>query len=111
MTTTWLQAEFANVAVKRGGLVLFRPGDAIVVIRRCRELDLRILGVDGFLDRPTGIQPSMENSIDFSTARNTYLLEDSWRHAERFIRDRELTPFLFEVIIESPPTAPPTTTT
>ena len=105
MMTAQLQTEFADVAVTRGGLVLFRPGDAIAVIRRCRDLRLRILGLDGFMDRLTGIQPVMEDSIDFSIAENSDLLNDSWRNAELFIRERESRPFLFEVIIESHPRA------
>jgi DNA-binding transcriptional MerR regulator len=84
-----IDAEFNNRVLLRGGLRLYRPADAIDLIRRCRDAGVRVLGIDAFLDRPSGLQPSMENSIDFSSERQIELLENNWQHAERFVRERE----------------------
>lgn len=98
-----LDAEFRDRAVIRSGLRLFRPDDAIDVIRRCRDAGIRVLGVDAFLDLPGGVvQPALEHSVDFSSVRHRSLFADSWRHAEDFVRERLATPFLFEVIMEGP---------
>jgi hypothetical protein len=95
-----IDSEFNDKVLLRWGLRLFRPADAIALIRRCRDAEVRVLGIDAFLDLPDGVQPLMEHSIDFSSERNIELLENSWRHAERFVRERETTPFLFEVVLD-----------
>ena len=99
-----LQSELSRVLYEEDpGLRLFRPDDAIDVIRRCRDLGIRVLGVDAFLDPPGEVvQPALEHSVDFSSVRHRSLLADSWRHAEDFVRERLARPFLFEVITEGP---------
>lgn len=98
-----LDAEFHDRAVIRPGLRLFRPDDAIDVIRRCHDVGIRVLGIDAFVDLPGEVvQPVLDHSIDFSSVRHRSLLPDSWRHAEAFVRERRATPFLFEVIVEGP---------
>ncbi len=99
-----IEAEFRDRAVERGGLLLFRPRDAIDMIRRSRNARIKVLGVDAFRDLPGGVvQPMMEESIDLSTPQNRNLLLDSWRHAEDFVHARRETPFLFEIVLEKPP--------
>lgn len=102
-----IDREFSDRVLLRGGVRLFRPADAIDLIERCRQVGVRVLGIDAFLDRPDGIQPSMEHSIDFSSEHHAELLKDSWQHAERFVREREATPFLFEVVMDRPYLASP----
>jgi hypothetical protein len=89
-----LDAEFRDRAVLRSGLRLFRPDDAIDVIRRCRDAGIRVPG--------EVVQPALDHSIDFSSVRHRSLLLDSWRNAEAFVRERRATPFLFEVVVEGP---------
>lgn len=63
-----LDAEFRDRAVMRSGLRLFRPDDAIDVIRRCRDAGIRVLGIDAFVDLPGEVvQPALDHSIDFSS--------------------------------------------
>jgi hypothetical protein len=97
-----IDLEFRERALSRGGLQLFRPADAIDLIRRCRDAGVRVLGIDAFLELHDMVQPSMEHSIDFTTEEHVALVENSWYHGERFIRARVETPLLFEVVIERP---------
>jgi hypothetical protein len=101
-TMSDLYAEFDDRAVLRGGLRLFRPADAIDLIRKCREAGVRVLGLDAFRVFPNAIQPDMEHSIDYSSPPYTRLLQNSWQHAERFVRDREATAFFVEVVLDVP---------
>jgi hypothetical protein len=95
-----IEVEFNDRAIVRGRLQLFRPADAIDLIHRCNTAGVRVLGIDAFLVGPDWIQPSMEHSIDFSSEHQAELLKNSWQHAERFVREREATPFLFEVVMD-----------
>jgi hypothetical protein len=97
-----IEAAFNDRAVVRGRLQLFRSADAIELIRTCHDAGVRVLGIDAFLVGPDWIQPSMDHSIDFSTEHHAELLKNSWQHAERFMREREATPFLFEVVMDRP---------
>lgn len=95
------EAEFRSKAVIRGGLLLFRPADAIDVIRRCREQKVRVLGLDGFRVTATSTQPLMEHSVDFSADTRAQSDEENWQLAEDFLRQRgESSDILFEVTIE-----------
>jgi hypothetical protein len=58
------------------GLVIMQPNDkwfvmskknSIEFIEACKNAGIEILGIDGFYLREKGIQPSMANSIDFSS--------------------------------------------
>jgi hypothetical protein len=95
-----IDAEFNDRVLLRGGLRLYLAADAVNLISRCRDAGVRVLGVDAFLDRLDGLRPSLENSIDFSSQRHIELLENSWEHAERLVREREASPFLFEVVMD-----------
>ena len=102
MTTPFnVDAAFDDRAVCRGGLRLFQPVDAIDLIRAYRNVGITILGLDAFFARSNDqVQPSQEDSIDFTSERFISLLPDSWHHAERFIRSREASPLLFEVVVD-----------
>lgn len=61
-----LEKQFADRAVNRHGLKLFRPADAAAFVARCAENGIEVLGMDGFRLDGDSIQPLMEHSVDFS---------------------------------------------
>jgi len=54
--------------IQRGGVTLFKKIDALGFIETCATKNLKVLGIDAFLLLGEAIQPSMENSIDFTTS-------------------------------------------
>lgn len=96
-----IELEFADRAITRGSVRLYRPLDAVDLIRRYRDADLPVLGVDAFTLEGDAVRPSMANGIDYSADLNRHLLENSWDHAERFVREYESTPLLFEISVEA----------
>ncbi len=98
---TRVQDEFRTVGVTRGGLLMLRPADAIQMVRRCRELDIEVLGIDGFFLTATTTQPTMENSIDLSGSRKPTSNAEGWETAEAFIAQRSTSDLFFEIVILS----------
>ena len=95
-----IEAEFRSKAIIRGGLLLFRPADAVDLIRKCSEEKLGILGLDGFLITGNSTQPLMEHSVDFSSKSRTISSQGYWQAAEEFLCQKQSSGLLFEVVIE-----------
>lgn len=57
---------FLNNAINRGGIYLYSKENALKFVEECKRQDLAILGIDSFYLTDSTIQPSMDNSIDFS---------------------------------------------
>nr|WP_295876244.1 hypothetical protein [uncultured Chitinophaga sp.] len=58
---------FIEKAVERGGIFLYSRGIALEFVKTCRSENIQLLGIDGFLLDGNRIQPSMADSIDFSS--------------------------------------------
>lgn len=98
-----LELEFKDRVILHRQLVLFRANDAIDFVRRCRELNRSILGIDGFRVSNEFIQPFMEYSVDYSsiawqTAHDGS--EDIWQEAENFIMKHSELGLVFEVVYD-----------
>lgn len=88
---------FKEKFVQRGGVTLLSKTDAVQFIRECSKENIKILGIDGFLMFEDKIQPSLENSIDFTTS---YAKKDNiYEQALNFI-DRIDAKYYFEVVHE-----------
>lgn len=72
--------------------MLLPKEDAIQFVSECEKRNIRILGVDSFRVFGDKIQPSLEDSIDFSMTNET----TEYRKAQSFIRSRS-DGFLFEI--------------
>ncbi|MGO4294326.1 hypothetical protein [Chitinophaga sp. RAB17] len=57
---------FIESTLERGGIHLYSKENAIAFVLACREEKIRLLGIDGFWLTANSIQPSMEDSVDFS---------------------------------------------
>ena len=93
-----------EITFLQDGLVKQQPGGWFVMsktvalnfIEACRKEGIRILGVDGFYLHHIGIEPSMVNSIDF-TSGSYFPESDIYTDTISFINDREADIY-FEVI-------------
>ena len=92
-----IEKVFINKAIVRGGIHLFYTEDALKLIKKCREANIKILGIDSFIVSETTTQPLAEYSIDFSTQNSS---TENWREAEKFILDKQTKGFLFEIVHE-----------
>lgn len=57
---------FLSKSINRGGIYLYSKEDALRFVEECRKQDMPVLGIDSFYITDDTIQPSMDNSIDFS---------------------------------------------
>lgn len=95
---TSVEEEFRELGVLRGNLLMLRPADAIVFIRRCRERGVKVLGVDGFHLTDETTQPDRGESIDLSGCSRRG--GDSWNQAEGFLNERIERDLFFEVVTD-----------
>jgi hypothetical protein len=87
-------SEFASSAMFRGGVALFPVRTAIEIVKRCKALNIRVFGLDGFFLTETTTEPSLENSIDLSKMEaNCHEL------ALEFLFERSNSGMYFEVVI------------
>ena len=93
-----LEQEFCSKGVLRGGILLLKATDALEMVRRCRELGVEVLGIDGFRITDQTTQPLMEESIDLSKPGGAH---DGWTLAEAFLGRRADTDIFFEVVIRA----------
>ncbi len=77
-----VEKEFFNKGYVRYGMFIFSKEVALEVITRCKELNIRILGIDTFLLIGRGIQPFQEYSPDYSYVDRHM---DIWKKAQDFI--------------------------
>jgi len=90
-----IEAEFSNVSVIHLDMHMYYPKDALLLINRCRELNKKVLGIDAFIVDGEKIQPSLENSIDFSIKKSD---NGFWDEAEWFIKKYMNREFVFEIV-------------
>jgi hypothetical protein len=57
---------FKNKVINRNGIFLYSKEHSIEFVKKSKELNVKLLGIDGFYLTEITIQPSMRDSIDFS---------------------------------------------
>ena len=87
--------EFAHLGVVRGNLSMFRVNEALFLVNKCRERNIRILGIDAFIVNPNTIQPVMEDSPDWSDVEP---IEKTWELAETFFKKHHNSDLYFEIV-------------
>lgn len=96
-----VELKFKNkIAIDRGKYFLFLKKDALDFVQECRNEKIRILGIDGFykIDEET-IQPSMENSVDFSSDYYVMKTSNIYSEAIGFLQTKDENLF-FEIVCE-----------
>ena len=76
---------FLSKAINRAGIFLYSKRDALEFVEECRKQGVPVLGIDGFFLTGSTTQPSMDNSIDFSTKS---LGEATFDKAVQFLKQR-----------------------
>jgi hypothetical protein len=88
---------FVDKALIRGGVYLFSKYNALKLIDECRKAKISILGIDGFFITETSTQPSLENSLDFTSSTYKGNRDNVFDEARKFIEDRK-NDLYFEVV-------------
>ncbi|NLR82479.1 hypothetical protein [Chitinophaga eiseniae] len=87
---------FAERALERGGLYLYSRNDAMECILACQAEKIHLLGIDGFRLTADTIQPSMNDSVDFSSS---FFEGDIYEYALASLEKRPEELF-FEIVFE-----------
>jgi len=83
-----IEKKYENVAVVRGGVFLLDKVNAMAFIADCEIEAVAILGIDGFYLTEESTQPSMEDSIDFSSSNLLSMEVNKFDYAIRFVKSR-----------------------
>ncbi|MBB1287394.1 hypothetical protein HRH25_23665 [Flavisolibacter sp. BT320] len=92
-----IEKQFKERAIIRGETLLFSKDNALSFVEACKKNGIGILGIDSFFLFDDSIQPSMENSIDFSSLNYVIKSQDIYSEAKNFLSERNETMF-FEII-------------
>lgn len=93
---TKIEDEFREVGVIRGMTLMLKPSDAVAFVRRCREQQVKVLGLDAFHLTDATTQPDMGESVDLSLPE--FRSQDCWALAEEFLSQRLESGLYFEVV-------------
>jgi len=95
--------QFASRFLRHGGVLLLSQADAIDMVHACIAENIRVLGIDGFWIRGDMIQPSLENSVDFSSPElQASYLDPAFRDPIQFLKTRD-NRMMFEVVCDDLP--------
>ncbi len=88
--------SFADVAIEHNQMALYHPQDAIRVIKKCKELNRRIYGIDSFVLNGPCIQPLLEFSTDYGNGYSDKVYTEAIEHIQKY-SDKGL---VFEIVYE-----------
>ncbi len=96
--TTASERKFADRGIKVGSVFLMQPDVAIEFVEFCKQAEISVCGVEGFLRIGEGIQPQQSESCDYDPSS-----EDAHSLTTSFLRERLGSEFWFEVVTDEPP--------
>jgi hypothetical protein len=98
---------YESATLKTKSCVLYSPDVAINFIRELKVNNMWLLGIDGFFIHELNenheksiLQPSMEDSIDFTTENGMKLNDNPYDYAIKFITDRLSKKLYYEIVSE-----------
>jgi hypothetical protein len=91
-----VEVLFSGRALNRGGVLLFSKKDTLDFIKQCKNCEINILGIDGFFISEVATQPSLEDSIDYSTTFSNACI---YENALKFVEERDDNLY-FEIVCE-----------
>lgn len=92
-----VEKQFKEKAIVRGSIMLFTKENALSFVKACKESGIQILGIDAFHLLEENIQPSLDNSVDFSSSEYSLSAEDIYSEAINFLRGKSDNLF-FEIV-------------
>lgn len=87
---------FKEKAITRYGITLYSKEDTLDYILKCKDFGIIILGIDAFIISDIATEPSLENSIDYST---TIISGNIYEKAIEFVSKRN-EDLYFEIVCE-----------
>ncbi len=99
ITMNKVEMQFADKALRRGGMLLFRKMDALNFVQACKKQGVDILGIDSFIITDTTTQPSLEHSVDFSDGRFKPLVSISDEATSFLLKQDDH--FYFEIVCQA----------
>ena len=90
-----IDLKFKDRIIMHSGIKLLTKFDAIDFIDECEIRHIQILGIDAFYLTPNTIEPSMDNSIDFSSSTPSNF--NGYSIAKNFLQSRNDSLF-FEIV-------------
>ncbi|WP_078126082.1 hypothetical protein [Leptospira alexanderi] len=92
-----IEKQFKSKAIIKGEIMLFSIKNALSFVEECRKNKISILGIDAFFLFDEKIQPSQENSIDFSSSYYVQKTDSIYSDAINFLKHKNDQLF-FEII-------------
>ncbi|MEZ5933159.1 MAG: hypothetical protein R3F54_14645 [Alphaproteobacteria bacterium] len=94
-----IEREFEALGLRKGGILFPDPHIAVEMVKRCRERNVPILGIDAFRLSEGKTQPVMDESVDYATGSDpASRTSDRWSHAETFLREGAHSGLHFEIV-------------
>lgn len=94
-----LLEHFEDKGLRRGGILLLRPNIAILFVKECMDVGVRILGIDAFRIGEDFVQPVIEHSVDF-TGKKRYHPKMAYGKSLEILEDLLDSELFFEIIYE-----------
>jgi hypothetical protein len=95
-----VEKQFVQKFLKRGGILLLSKADAILMVQECLNKKFRILGIDGFWISDEATEPSLENSVDFSSTKlQASYLDPAFKDPITFLQTRD-EKMMFEIVCD-----------
>ena len=91
---------FEDKAIIRGGIMFFSKNNALLFIKACKNSNIQILGIDAFYLSENNTQPSLENSVDFSSSEYIIKAGNIYSMAINFLKGKDEKLFFEIVCIE-----------
>lgn len=80
-----VEEEFQHKAIRVSTLLLYSKLDALCFVERCKIHKIIILGIDGFFINEQLTQPSLDDSIDYSSIPFS---KSVYENAIKFLEER-----------------------
>jgi hypothetical protein len=91
-----VENSFKEKAIIRNGMMLFSKENSLDFVKACESHNIKVLGIDGFYLYDDKIQPSMENSVDFTSAYYKIKGKNIFADAQEFLISKD-TNLFFEI--------------
>ena len=84
-----IEDEFSDRGIVRGRTLMVPAEIALEMVRRSRDLQVKVLGIDGFMLTPTTTQAVWEHSLDLTRLGDLSREAECWDRAEQFLLERK----------------------
>lgn len=95
-----IEKLFENVGIIRGGILLLKAPDAIKLISKCENENIKILGIDAFHIAEDKTLPVQFYSEDFSLLNDQVEDLANYLKAKNFLENHSHLDLHFEIIID-----------